>query len=49
MNPPHTIAHYRATVELSFASNEEGTVPSDQKRCRDLKHFFGVAREDWGA
>jgi hypothetical protein len=49
MNPPHTIAHCRITVELGFANSEEGNALSDQKRRRDLKHLFGVAREAWAA
>jgi hypothetical protein len=49
MNPPHTIAHYRITVELAFASSEEGNVLSDQQRCVELRYLFGVAREAWGA
>jgi hypothetical protein len=49
MNPPQTIVHYRMTVELGFASSEEGNVLRDQQRCVELKQLFGVAREAWGA
>ena len=49
MNHPHTIVHYRITVELGFASSEEGNVLPDQQPFVELKQVLGVAPKVWGA